>query len=122
MGVTDVLVVGGGPVGRALAAECATGGLATTLVDPTPHAPWRATYGAWLDELPVDLPPLAATARGRVVARTSDVLYRTLRRARRARPARPHLDARMAAAGVHVVAGRVVASHRSTGRPPRRPR
>jgi len=105
--VIEVLVVGGGPAGRALAAECAARGLTTTLVDPAPHAPWRATYGAWLDELPADLPPPAATARGRVVAVTSHELDRTY--AVLDVPAlRDHLDARLAAAGVRIVTGRVV--------------
>ena len=105
--MTEVLVVGGGPAGRALAAECAARGLTTTLVDPAPHAPWRATYGAWLDELPADLPPPAATARGRVVAVTSHELDRTY--AVLDVPAlRDHLDARLAAAGVRIVTGRVV--------------
>ena len=103
----DVLVVGGGPAGRALAAECGPRGLATTLVDPAPHAPWRATYGAWLDELPAGLPAPAAAARGRVIALTAhdlDRIYAVLDV-----PAlRAHLDARLAAAGVRVVAGRVV--------------
>src|SRR5689334_1039190 len=106
-GVIEVLVVGGGPAGRALAAECAARGLTTTLVDPAPHAPWRATYGAWLDELPADLPPPAATARGRVVAVTSHELDRTY--AVLDVPAlRDHLDTRLAAAGVRTVTGRVV--------------
>src|SRR5690349_141348 len=106
-GVTEVLVVGGGPAGRALAAECAARGLTSTLVDPAPHAPWRATYGAWLDELPADLPPPAATARGRVVAVTSHELDRTY--AVLDVPAlRDHLDTRLAAAGVRTVTGRVV--------------
>jgi lycopene beta-cyclase len=106
-GVTEVLVVGGGPAGRALAAECGARGLTTTLVDPAPHAPWRATYGAWLDELPAHLPPPAATARGRVVAVTSHDLDRTY--AVLDVPAlRDHLDARLAAAGVRIVTGRVV--------------
>ncbi len=103
----EVLVVGGGPAGRALAAECAARGLTTTLVDPAPHAPWRATYGAWLDELPADLPPPAATARGRVVAVTSHELDRTY--AVLDVPAlRHHLDTRLAAAGVRIVTGRAV--------------
>ena len=112
----EVLVVGGGPAGRALAAECGALGLATTLVDPAPHAPWRATYGAWLDELPADLPPLAAKARGRVVARTSHELERryavfdvpTLR---------DRLDARLAAAGVRIVTGRVIDFAHDPGAP-----
>jgi lycopene beta-cyclase len=104
--VTEVLVVGGGPAGRALAAECADRGLTVTLVDPAPHAPWRATYAAWLDELPAGLPPPAATARGLVIARTTHVLDRTY--AVLDVPAlRAHLDARLAAAGVRVLTGRV---------------
>ncbi|MEU5697197.1 lycopene cyclase family protein [Actinosynnema sp. NPDC020468] len=47
----DVLVVGGGPAGRALARACAREGLATGLVDRDPAAPWRATYAAWADEV-----------------------------------------------------------------------
>ncbi len=101
----DVLVVGGGPAGRALAAECGSRGLATTLVDPVPEAPWRATYAAWLDELPAGLPAPAATARGRVIAHTAHALDRTY--AVLDVPAlRAHLDARLAAAGVRMVAGR----------------
>ncbi|GAA5117788.1 lycopene cyclase family protein [Pseudonocardia adelaidensis] len=66
----DVLVVGGGPAGRALAAATAGRGLRTVLVDPAPEAPWRATYGCWADELPPGLPPsvIAARAAGRAVA------------------------------------------------------
>lgn len=104
----DVLVVGGGPAGRALAAATAHRGLATTLLDPAPGRPWRATYGAWLDELP-RLPRgvVAATARGRVVALTERALgweYAVLDV-----PAlRAHLDATMAARGVAVRSGRAV--------------
>ncbi|MBV9919727.1 MAG: lycopene cyclase, partial [Pseudonocardia sp.] len=102
----DVLVVGGGPAGRALAAECGSRGLMTTLVDPSPDAPWRATYAAWLDELPDALPPPAATARGRVVAHTAHTLDRSY--AVLDVPAlRAHLDARLDGAGVDVIAGRV---------------
>jgi lycopene beta-cyclase len=65
----DVLVVGGGPAGRALAGSCARAGLRTALLDPAPDRPWRATYGCWADELPADLPPatVAARAHGRAV-------------------------------------------------------
>lgn len=71
MGV-DVVVVGGGPAGRALAGACGRLGLATTLVDPAPEAPWRATYGGWAAELP-PLPAgvIAARARGRAIALTA---------------------------------------------------
>lgn len=49
---TDVLVVGGGPAGLALAAELAARGLSVRLVAPQPPRSFPATYGAWLDELP----------------------------------------------------------------------
>ena len=52
--MADVVVVGGGPAGWALASACARVGLAVTLVEPG-HG-WRATYGMWLDETAV-LPP-----------------------------------------------------------------
>ncbi|WP_293238576.1 lycopene cyclase family protein [Mycolicibacterium sp.] len=72
----DVLVVGGGPAGVALAGACGRLGLATGLVDPAPERPWTATYGMWSRELPVDLPAtvVAARAAGRVIARTEHQL------------------------------------------------
>ena len=68
----DVLVVGAGPAGMALAGACAQVGLRTGLVDPAPQRPWAATYGMWSRELPVDLPAsvVAARAAGRVIAVT----------------------------------------------------
>jgi lycopene beta-cyclase len=48
----DVLIAGGGPAGLALAAACARLGLSTALADPSPEAPWPATYAFWTDELP----------------------------------------------------------------------
>jgi lycopene beta-cyclase len=63
-----VVVVGGGPAGRALARECAALGLRTTLVDPDPDRPWRATYAAWADELPPGTPVGVVASRARVVA------------------------------------------------------
>lgn len=68
----DVLVVGGGPAGSALAAACSRRGLDTALLDPAPDRPWKATYGMWSRELPADLPPsvIAARAAGRVIALT----------------------------------------------------
>ncbi|MEZ0339307.1 lycopene cyclase family protein [Mycobacterium sp. pV006] len=68
----DVLVVGGGPAGMALAAACARRGLDTGLVDPAPDRPWPATYGMWSAELPGDLPDsvVAARAAGRAIALT----------------------------------------------------
>lgn len=104
-------MVGGGPAGRALAAGCAARGLRTVLLDRVPDTPWRATYGAWSAELPAGLPGelVAATASGRVVAVDEHRLgwdYAVLDV-----PAlRAHLDARMAAGGVRVRAGRAVGS------------
>jgi len=111
--IDDVLVVGGGPAGRALAAETARRGLRTTLLDPMPDRPWRVTYGSWVDDLPPGVPAhlIAARARGRVVAVTEHALgwdYAVLDV-----PAlRAHLDVRMAAAGVTVRAGRATDEHR----------
>jgi lycopene beta-cyclase len=61
--VGDVVVVGGGPAGWALASACARRGLAVTLVAPG-HG-WRATYGMWADEVSV-LPPGARWVTTRV--------------------------------------------------------
>jgi lycopene beta-cyclase len=105
----DVLVVGGGPAGRALAAETGRLGLRTSLVDPAPDAPWRHTYGSWAVELPPTLaaPVVAARARGQAIARTEHELgweYAVLDV-----PAlRAHLDAGLAAAGVTLHVGRVL--------------
>jgi lycopene beta-cyclase len=105
----DVLVVGAGPAGRALAGACAARGLDTALVDPTPQREWRITYGAFTAELPPDLPPtaVAARARGRAVALTAWDLgweYTVID----VPGLRAHLDA--ALADVTVVTGR--AAHR----------
>jgi lycopene beta-cyclase len=48
----DLLIVGSGPAGRALAAEASDRGLDVLVVDPGLHRPWTQTYGAWVDELP----------------------------------------------------------------------
>jgi lycopene beta-cyclase len=68
----DVLVVGGGPAGLALAGACGRLGLATGLLDPAPERPWVATYGMWSRELPAELPAsvVAARASGRAIALT----------------------------------------------------
>ena len=107
----DVLVLGGGPAGRALAAASAGRGLRTVLLDPAPDRPWRATYASWAEALPPDLPPgvVAARVTGRVVAlrdRRLDWEYAVLDVA----ALRAHLDDRMAAAGVEVRRGRAVGS------------
>jgi lycopene beta-cyclase len=46
----DVVVLGDGPAGSVLAAECAARGMDTMLIGP--GTPWPATYGAWLDDVP----------------------------------------------------------------------
>ena len=99
----DVLVVGGGPAGRALAAAVAERGLRTVLVDPAPDAPWRATYGSWAAELPATLPSsvIAARATGRAIALSEHELgweYAVLDV-----PAlRAHLDGELARHGVRI--------------------
>lgn len=105
----DVLVVGAGPAGMALAGACARLGLDTGLLDPSPERPWTATYGMWSRELPVDLPAsvVAARAAGRVIALTEHHLgweYAVLNV-----PAlQEHLTGRLT--GVHLHAGRAVGS------------
>ena len=107
----DVLVVGGGPAGRAMAAATAAIGLRTVLVDPAPDAPWRATYGCWAGELPPGLPAsvVAARAAGRAVALTEHRLgwdYAVFDV-----PAlRAHLDGELVRAGVTVRSGRAAGS------------
>ena len=103
----DVVVVGAGPAGRALAGACAARGLHTALIDPTPEREWRITYGAFTAELPPDLPPaaVAARARGRAVALTAWDLgweYTVLD----VPGLRAHLDSRLS--DVTVVTGRAV--------------
>lgn len=72
----DVIVVGGGPAGRALVADCARSGLDTALVDPNPDRPWKATYGAWADELPEGVPIAASAPRTRAIAVDTHLLDR----------------------------------------------
>lgn len=62
----DVLVVGAGPAGSALAAACSDLGLRTILVDRAPFRPWRATYASWAHELP-PLPADTISARATTV-------------------------------------------------------
>jgi lycopene beta-cyclase len=64
--VVDVLVVGAGPAGSALAAACSDLGLRTMLADRAPERPWRNTYGAWTYELP-PLPAAVFAARATTV-------------------------------------------------------
>jgi lycopene beta-cyclase len=75
----DLLVVGAGPSGAALAHAAARQGLATALLDPRPEKVWTRTYALWADEIPEDL-PLAAIAtcsrQARIIARREHVLDR----------------------------------------------
>ena len=50
--MTDLLVVGAGPAGRALAHRACAAGLAVTVVDPAPDREWTATFGLFGDDLP----------------------------------------------------------------------
>ncbi|MDT7612767.1 MAG: lycopene beta-cyclase [Pseudonocardiales bacterium] len=105
----DVLVVGGGPAGRALASACGARGLRTTLVDRSPGSPWLSTYGAWTSDLPAGLPApvIAARATGRAVARTAWGLGREY--AVLDVPAlRADLDDGLVRGGVDLLTGRVV--------------
>ncbi|GLZ36999.1 lycopene cyclase family protein [Actinokineospora sp. NBRC 105648] len=76
----DVVVIGAGPAGWAVADACARAGLATTVVAPDPYAPWPATYGLWADQcaaLPAGASAIHATAvhaAGREVRRGYAVL------------------------------------------------
>ncbi|PSL51092.1 lycopene cyclase (CrtL-type) [Saccharothrix carnea] len=72
----DVVVVGGGPAGRALARACAARGLGTAVVDPNPGRRWRATYAAWVDELPADAPVAFSTSKARAVTTAEHVITR----------------------------------------------
>ncbi|MFB9903374.1 lycopene cyclase family protein [Allokutzneria oryzae] len=73
----DVLVVGAGPAGTALAHATARLGLRTGLADPAADRPWRATYAAWADELPDDVPLAFRSARTRAAALTDHTIDRT---------------------------------------------
>lgn len=103
----DVLVVGAGPSGRAAAAACGAHGLRTAVLDAAPSRPWRATYGAWHDELPPGLPDTVAAATGRAHAVTSSRLdlgrdYTVLDTS----ALREHLDQRLRTADVAILPGR----------------
>ncbi|MEM7799202.1 MAG: lycopene beta cyclase [Chloroflexota bacterium] len=50
--LNDVLIIGAGPAGVALAAALNRAGVSVANLNPTPHdAPWPNTYGIWRDEL-----------------------------------------------------------------------
>jgi len=58
--LVDVVIVGDGPAGSALAQACTRRGLSTCLVGP--DADWEATYGCWVDDL--DAPGIDAADLG----------------------------------------------------------
>lgn len=59
----DLVVVGLGPAGRALAHRAAAAGLAVAAVDPRPDHVWTQTFGMWADEWPTWLPAGLVAAR-----------------------------------------------------------
>lgn len=99
----DLLVVGLGPAGRALAHRAAAAGSTVVGVDPHPNRTWTPTYSAWIDELPRWLPrsvvasstdcPAVFTTKRQAIARTYCVLDT------------PQLQRTLALDGVRVVAG-----------------
>jgi lycopene beta-cyclase len=64
----DVIVVGAGPAGWAVAYHCADRGLSTALVAPRPRALWPATYGLWADQCHALPPGSTYTSASRVWA------------------------------------------------------
>ncbi|MFW0785644.1 lycopene cyclase family protein [Gordonia sp. CPCC 206044] len=69
--MTDVVVVGAGPSGRALAHRLLHRGVDVCVVDANPSRRWTATYAAWTDDLPDWLPA------GSVATQVSSVQIRT---------------------------------------------
>lgn len=59
----DLVVVGLGPAGRALAHRAAAAGLAVAAIDPAPERVWTQTFGMWADEWPAWLPEDLIAAR-----------------------------------------------------------
>lgn len=74
----DLVVLGLGPAGRAVAHRAAAAGLRVRAFDPAPDARWRRTFGLWADELPSWLPVdvVAAVSTPQVIARTRHDLRR----------------------------------------------
>jgi lycopene beta-cyclase len=62
----DLLILGAGPSGLALAAAAAERGLAVTVIDPNPEARWVPGYGAWAHDLPQGTPVERAWTRPEV--------------------------------------------------------
>ena len=82
-GTVDVVVVGAGPAGWAVADACARRGLETALVAPEPLAPWPATYAVWAEQTDLPRHPAAAVrAAGRELDHEYAVLDNTAALAR----------------------------------------
>lgn len=69
----DVLVIGAGPAGLAIAAACADQGLDVACLSPAGVQPWHNTYGLWYDELPADLLPTIGHSWQKVYMRNQRV-------------------------------------------------
>ncbi|WAC55358.1 lycopene cyclase family protein [Gordonia sp. SL306] len=135
--MTDVVVVGAGPAGRALTHRLLQRGVEVTLVDPHPSRPWRPTYACWADEIPAWIPRDAVSAQtDSVEIRAPDAVriergYAVfdnpgLRRALDVDGARIVTGTAQAVADDHVITGsgtirtgRVVDARGTTGRGPR---
>lgn len=48
--LVDLVVVGGGPAGLAVAQQVSASGLSVCCVDPSPNSVWPNNYGVWVDE------------------------------------------------------------------------
>ncbi|MBA2663564.1 MAG: lycopene cyclase family protein [Bradymonadaceae bacterium] len=109
----DVLVVGAGPAGLALACGLVARGIGVVVVDPRLDAPWPNNYGAWVDELPADNARIVLgqqwpTAVVRLAGRVqTTVLERAYARIDNAQTRARHLDA-LRSGGAALVEGRVV--------------
>lgn len=68
----DVLVLGAGPAGLALAAACRRAGLSVAVLAPDPEAPWAPNYGAWAAELPPEWPAWADATFAEAVVYVDD--------------------------------------------------
>jgi lycopene beta-cyclase len=63
----DLVVIGAGPAGTALAHRAAAAGRSVILVDPDPSRPWSQTFGVFIDELPAWLSPECFASRSETV-------------------------------------------------------
>ena len=72
----DLLILGAGPAGLALAAQARRRGLRVAVMAPDPMRPWTQTLCAWTDELP-DAPLSARWSRVRVKVDSQRVFDRS---------------------------------------------